>query len=83
MRSESTSPSSEIGSALGIRLLEQCEVEERQVLEAREQRRGAALQTAQDQFEKNRVPDIQRGTRRSNGVTGLRSSLPRLRRPDA
>jgi hypothetical protein len=35
--------------------------EEQQVLEAREQRFGAALRTAHEQFENDRVPDIQRG----------------------
>ena len=35
--------------------------EERQMLETREKRGNAALGTAQEQFEKNRVPEIQRG----------------------
>lgn len=35
--------------------------EEQQMLEIREKRGNAALRTAQEQFEKNRVPEIQRG----------------------
>src|SRR5208282_4282853 len=35
--------------------------EERSMLDAREQRRDDSLRTAQQKFEKKRVPDIQRG----------------------